>query len=335
MSNLLGSRTSWGGVVGALAAAVPMALLLAALEGGNALWRAAENITGVAAYGSGFLRHVAASAGAFALATLPLILAEQLAARGRRPRLRSYAWGWLGWLATWMTGYWIFLGVQHVVAALAVVPPIRIAPAAQGPWLAAALLAASVVLFDFLYYWFHRLQHAVALLWRFHAVHHAIRDLNAVNSFHHPLEDALRALPIALPLALLVRYEGDVHLPIMTAFIGAWGYFIHAQTRLDFGRFRAALADGPYHRLHHSVRNDDFDRNFVSFFPVWDRLFGTQRMPRAGEDHAVGLAERRLGLTLRDYVAGIERPSRAALPAAADTAPRDVSGAGLAARPRL
>lgn len=335
MSNQRASRAARGGAAGALAAAAPIALLLAALEGGHLLWRAAESVTGLAAYGSGFLRHVAASAGAFALATLPLILAEQLAAPERRPRLRSYAYGWLGWLVTWMTGYWTFLAIQQAVAALNIVPPIRIAPAAQGPWLGALLLAGSALLFDFLYYWFHRLLHAAALLWRFHAVHHAIRDLNAVNSFHHPLEDALRALPIALPLALLVRYQGDVHLPIVTAFMGAWGYFIHAHTRLEFGRFRAVLADGAYHRVHHSVRNEDFGRNFVSFFPVWDRIFGTQRMPRAGENHAVGLDARRLGLTLRDYLLGIGRQPRPAHAPAGKAARRDGSGAERAARPRL
>src|SRR5947209_7784814 len=38
------------------------------------------------------------------------------------------------------------------------------------------LLAAFV--FDFFYYWMHRLQHALPLLWREHSVHHSIRELN-------------------------------------------------------------------------------------------------------------------------------------------------------------
>jgi len=44
-----------------------------------------------------------------------------------------------------------------------------------------------ILLSDFLYYWFHRLQHAVPLLWRFHAVHHAIEELSIANCAHRTL----------------------------------------------------------------------------------------------------------------------------------------------------
>ena len=294
---------------GAVAAAVPIMLLLAALEGGHALWRLFESATGLSPYGGGTLRHVAASAASFVLATLPLVLAEQLAARGRRPALRTYGLGLLGWLLAWMMGYWSVVASQHLMNLLGAAPLIRIVPAAHGPLAAAASLLASVLLFDFLYYWFHRLQHAVPLLWRLHAVHHSIRDLNAVNSYHHPLEDALRVLPIVMPIALLVQFQGPTYVPIATAFAAAWGYFIHADTRLNFGPLRAVFADGAYHRVHHSERSEDFNRNFVSFFPIFDRLFGTQRMPSAAAAERPGLPERPRGPTLRDYFLGIG-PSR-------------------------
>ena len=35
---------------------------------------------------------------------------------------------------------------------------------------------------NFIYYWFHRAQHVVPVLWRFHKIHHSIRELSAVNS---------------------------------------------------------------------------------------------------------------------------------------------------------
>jgi sterol desaturase/sphingolipid hydroxylase (fatty acid hydroxylase superfamily) len=52
------------------------------------------------------------------------------------------------------------------------------------------LLAAFVS--DLFYYWFHRAQHALGLLWRFHAVHHSIEELNCFNEWHHVSEAATR-----------------------------------------------------------------------------------------------------------------------------------------------
>jgi sterol desaturase/sphingolipid hydroxylase (fatty acid hydroxylase superfamily) len=42
-----------------------------------------------------------------------------------------------------------------------------------GPFAVAGAIFLSVLVGDFLTYWFHRIQHA--WLWRFHAVHHSIR----------------------------------------------------------------------------------------------------------------------------------------------------------------
>jgi sterol desaturase/sphingolipid hydroxylase (fatty acid hydroxylase superfamily) len=38
------------------------------------------------------------------------------------------------------------------------------------------------LVYDFLYYRFHRILHNITVLWRVHSVHHSIEELNAVNS---------------------------------------------------------------------------------------------------------------------------------------------------------
>ncbi len=37
------------------------------------------------------------------------------------------------------------------------------------------------LVYDFLYYWFHRILHNITVLWRVHSIHHSIEELNAVN----------------------------------------------------------------------------------------------------------------------------------------------------------
>ena len=66
-----------------------------------------------------------------------------------------------------------------------------------------------VFVIDFLYYWFHRLQHVSSVLWAQHQVHHSEQSLNiTTNNRHHWLEELLRVFLILLPLAEKVAMEG-------------------------------------------------------------------------------------------------------------------------------
>jgi len=132
---------------------------------------------------------------------------------------------------------------------------------------------------DFLYYWFHRLQHRSSLLWRFHEVHHSVRDLNAWNSNNHFTELIFRVPLIALPMSLLV-HVGTGSVPTMVyILLGIQGQFEHSATRVHFGFLRYLLADNRFHRIHHSIEGQHRDRNFGSFTSIWDSIFGTAHFP--------------------------------------------------------
>jgi sterol desaturase/sphingolipid hydroxylase (fatty acid hydroxylase superfamily) len=157
------------------------------------------------------------------------------------------------------------------------------------------------LLFDCLYYWFHRLQHAVPLLWRFHSVHHAIEELNAASCYHHVSEAVFRLPFILLPLMLIVELRvPDVF--ILSAGLVAWGQFVHANTRVSFGPLDYVFAGPRFHRVHHSLAEQHHDKNFASFFPFLDLLFGTAYFPRSDEVVRTGLADRREARTIGEYV---------------------------------
>ena len=146
----------------------------------------------------------------------------------------------------------------------------------------AALILAGAACFDFFYYWFHRLQHAVPLLWAFHSTHHANRSLNALGCYHHPLEDLWRIPLFTLPMAMAFEIVAP-ELFLLSAFVVGWGLFNHADTSFHLGRpLRHVLADNHYHRIHHALASEYHGANFAGMFSLWDRLFGTQRMPEAG-----------------------------------------------------
>jgi sterol desaturase/sphingolipid hydroxylase (fatty acid hydroxylase superfamily) len=165
----------------------------------------------------------------------------------------------------------------------------------------ALLPFAPYLLFDCFYYWFHRLQHTVPVLWRFHAVHHSIEEMNATNCYHHPTEGLFRLPFITLPLVLVV----ELHVPdvfIMTTVLLAWGQFVHANTGVSFGPLVYVLATPRFHRVHHSISDRHRDLNFASFFPVIDVLFRTAYFPKPNETIKTGLLDKHEPRTVTQYL---------------------------------
>lgn len=150
------------------------------------------------------------------------------------------------------------------------------------------VLAAIVA--DFFYYWAHRAQHT-RLLWPLHAVHHGIRDLNAVNSYHHWTEEIVRLPFVGLPLAFLVHIDA-VRLPLASALIVLHSGYVHSASRLHFGPLTRLLADNRFHRIHHSIEDRHFGKNYCVFTTLWDQLFGTAHLPEKGEWPDTGLSDR-------------------------------------------
>jgi sterol desaturase/sphingolipid hydroxylase (fatty acid hydroxylase superfamily) len=114
--------------------------------------------------------------------------------------------------------------------------------------------------------------------------------MNAVNSYHHASEAIVSLLLYTIPTSLIVSDMGP-GLPFVSLFIWLHIVWIHSPTRANFGPLRALFVDNRFHRIHHSLEERHFDKNFGAFTTLWDRLFGTACFPERGEWPAVGLAE--------------------------------------------
>lgn len=156
-------------------------------------------------------------------------------------------------------------------------------------WAAAIAVGIAIILAkDFFFYWEHRIQHR--WLWRWHAPHHAIRNLSAINSWHHWSEIAMFALMVSVPMSLLTPAFGPR--PFLIGLILSWQpIYLHSATRLQLGPvLRRLVVDCRYHRIHHSLEPQHFNRNFGAATPLWDWLFGTAYFPNEDEWPEVGLA---------------------------------------------
>lgn len=160
---------------------------------------------------------------------------------------------------------------------------------------------SGLFVFDFFYYWFHRLQHVAAPMWHLHAVHHSLEEVNAFNCYHHPTEDLLRIPLIVVPMAFLIQVDPPVVL-FQMYFLRIAGQYIHANTRIRYGPFRYLFSEPVHHRIHHSAEPKHWNKNFAAFFPVWDVLFGTAHFAKKGEFPRTGVPGRPEPVGLKTYL---------------------------------
>jgi sterol desaturase/sphingolipid hydroxylase (fatty acid hydroxylase superfamily) len=145
---------------------------------------------------------------------------------------------------------------------------------------------------DFFFYWFHRAQHAVPFLWRLHRTHHSIEEMNVMNCYHHASELPLEAMLVSVPVTLFVNISVD-QAAMTIFFMLINGHIVHSNTQLRYGPFKYLFAEPRFHRIHHSIEERHFDKNFCATYPVWDMLFGTAYFPKPDETHKTGLSDMR------------------------------------------
>lgn len=137
-------------------------------------------------------------------------------------------------------------------------------------------IAVLVAAADFLAYWRHRAEHA--WFWRIHVVHHAPRELHAANDIAHPLQTVFNFAFVFVPLSLIQIDGPGTPFAVGAAAILATIY-IHSPVQWHFGPLRRLFVDNRFHRIHHSLEEHHFDKNFGILLSVWDYLFGTAYEP--------------------------------------------------------
>lgn len=133
----------------------------------------------------------------------------------------------------------------------------------------------ALLLYDFCYYWLHRMGHEVAVLWAAHAVHHQSQHYNLSTALRQTSSGALLGWLFYLPLALVGVP------PLVFVVVGLidllYQFWVHTEQIGRLGWFDRWFCSPSNHRVHHAVNDDYLDRNYGGILIVWDRLFGTFR----------------------------------------------------------
>ena len=157
------------------------------------------------------------------------------------------------------------------------------------------LFVISLVLFDLIIYWQHRIFHFVPVLWRLHKVHHSDQYLDVTTGIRfHPLE-ILASIAIKFFVVFIfgLSAESIIAFEVM---LNGLALFNHSNVKIPLSidrHLRKFIVTPDMHRLHHSQIPSETNSNFGFNISLWDHLFGSyQDQPRLGhEGIEIGLKE--------------------------------------------
>lgn len=154
---------------------------------------------------------------------------------------------------------------------------------------------AAVLVFDFVVYWRHRLEHT-PVLWPIHATHHADTAYHWLTTMRkHPLSKLLSASVDIVLLLLLGLPEWAIGTATLVR--TWWAFFVHADVPWTLGIFGSVMISPAAHRLHHIRDEALMGSNYGNTVTLWDKLFGTYVDPAPYLDCETGIAEGTRGLS--------------------------------------
>ncbi|MHA7941747.1 sterol desaturase family protein [Formosa sp. 3Alg 14/1] len=133
--------------------------------------------------------------------------------------------------------------------------------------------AICMLLDDFTYYWFHRQNHMVRVLWAAHIVHHSSDNFNLGTAVRNGWF-TLFYKPFFYVWIVIIGFPPEM-LVVCLGIESLWQFQLHTQYVKKLGVFEKFLNTHTMHQVHHARNLEYMDKNHGGFLNVFDRIFGT------------------------------------------------------------
>lgn len=133
------------------------------------------------------------------------------------------------------------------------------------------------LLMDLTFYWWHRANHRIPLLWRFHNVHHLDPDLDISTAFRFHFGELAFSSAFRVAQIGLIGPSFGSYL-FYEAIFQAGTLFHHSNLRLPIRNERLLvrlIVTPRMHGIHHSQVPEETNSNYATVFSFWDRLHRT------------------------------------------------------------
>ncbi|MGB1142521.1 MAG: sterol desaturase family protein, partial [Halioglobus sp.] len=131
----------------------------------------------------------------------------------------------------------------------------------------------AMVLYDFCYYWLHRLGHERTILWAAHVAHHQSEDYNLTTALRQTSTGFLLGWVFYIPM-FLIGIPAEVVVTVGSLNL-IYQFWVHTEHIPKLGWYEWFFVTPSNHRVHHAQNDVYIDRNYGGLFIIWDRLFGT------------------------------------------------------------
>ena len=127
---------------------------------------------------------------------------------------------------------------------------------------------------DFAYYWTHRWNHEINLLWNRHIIHHSSEEYNLACALRQSISGIFQVyFFLYIPLAIVGVPSEVMNLVLPLHLFAQFWY--HTRIINKMGILEKILVTPSHHRVHHAINDEYLDKNYSSIFIFWDKLFGT------------------------------------------------------------
>ncbi len=126
---------------------------------------------------------------------------------------------------------------------------------------------------DFTYYWFHRANHEIRILWAAHIVHHSSEHFNLGTAIRNGWFTLLYK-PFFYMWMPAIGFPVEVVI-FALAIESFWQFQLHSKYVPKMGWVEKIFNTHTMHQVHHSQNVEYLDKNHGGFLNIFDKIFGT------------------------------------------------------------
>jgi sterol desaturase/sphingolipid hydroxylase (fatty acid hydroxylase superfamily) len=145
----------------------------------------------------------------------------------------------------------------------------------------------SFIIYDFFYYWFHRISHERQIFWASHVAHHQSEDYNLSTALRQTGTGAFVSWVFYIPM-FLIGIPSYVFISVASLNL-IYQFWVHSEHIPKLGWFENYFVTASNHRVHHAQNEQYIDKNYGGVFIIWDRIFGTHKIEDENEACIYGI----------------------------------------------
>lgn len=143
------------------------------------------------------------------------------------------------------------------------------------------------IVYDFFYYWFHRISHERQLFWASHVAHHQSEDYNLSTALRQTGTGAFVTWVFFIPV-FLIGVPSYVFVSVASINL-IYQFWVHSEHIPKLGWYEKFFVTASNHRVHHAQNENYIDKNYGGVFIIWDRMFGTYKEEDENEAPIYGI----------------------------------------------